>query len=117
LRGRVTSIDDWHPIGTPVTWTTTGNNPTTITIPDTSSATIGVVYYLLQTADQNLIVTPTTADDNSIVCNGVATSDNVTISEAGHKIGAGMIVIGISATQWYVGGLNPESILTPEAAD
>jgi len=90
---------------------------TTITIPDPSSATIGVVYYLLQTADQNLIVTPTTADDNSIVCNGVATSDNVTISEAGHKIGAGMIVIGISATQWYVGGLNPESILTPEAVD
>ena len=90
---------------------------TTITIPDPSSATIGVVYYLLQTADQNLIVTPTTVDDNSIVCNGVATSDNVTISEAGHKIGAGMIVIGISATQWYVGGLNPESILTPEAAD
>lgn len=91
--------------------------PTTVTLPDPSAATVGVIFYLLQTADQNLIVTPTTADDNSIVCDGVATSDNVTISTAGHKIGAGMIVIGISATQWYVGGLNPESVLTPEASD
>ena len=64
-----------------------------------------------------MIVTCTTADNNAFVCNGVATSDNVTISTSSHKIGAGMIVIGISATQWYVGGLNPESLLTPEAAD
>ena len=89
----------------------------TATIPDPSAATIGVIYYLLQTTDANLIVTCTTADNNAFVCNGVATSDNVTISEAGHKIGSGMMIIGISATQWYVGGLNPESILTPEAAD
>jgi len=51
----------------------------------------------------------------------VATSDNVTISTASHKIGAGMIVMGISTGEatykWYVGGLNPESVLTPEAAD
>ena len=90
---------------------------TTITIPDASAATIGVIYYILQTADQSLTVTATTADNNSIVCDGVATSDNVSITTASHKIGAGMIVIGISATQWYVGGLNPESLLTPEAAD
>ena len=90
---------------------------TTITLPDPSSSTIGVVYYILQTADQNLIVVPTTANGNSIVCDGVATSDSVTISTESHKIGAGMIVIGISTTQWYVGGLNPESVLTPEAAD
>ncbi len=90
---------------------------TTITIPDPSAATVGVVYYLMQTANQSLVVTATTANSNSIVCDGVATSDNVTISTAGHLIGAGMIVIGISATQWYVGGLNPESLLTPEAAD
>lgn len=90
---------------------------TTITIPDASAATVGVIYYIVQTADQNLIVTATTANNNSIVCDGVATSDNVTISTASHKIGAGMIVIGISSTQWYIGGLNPESVLTPEAAD
>jgi len=89
----------------------------TATIPDPSSATIGVVYYLLQTTDNNLTVTCTTADNNAIICNGVATSDNVTISTSDHKIGAGMVVKGISATKWYVGGLNPESILTPEAAD
>ncbi len=93
------------------------NGATTVTIPDPSSATVGVVYYLLQTADQNLVVTCTTADSNSIVCNGVATSDNVTISTSSHKIGAGMFIVGISATKWYVGGLNPESLLTPEAAD
>jgi hypothetical protein len=31
LRGRITSTDSWHPIGTPVTWTTTANNPVVIT--------------------------------------------------------------------------------------
>lgn len=90
---------------------------TTITIPDPSSATVGVIYYILQTADQNLVLTCETADNNAIVCDGVATSDNVTISTSAHKIGAGMVVMGISATKWYVGGLNPESLLTPEAAD
>lgn len=95
----------------------TTDGAATITIPDPSTATIGVIYYVLQTADANLIVTATTANSNSIVCDGVATSDNVTISTSSHKIGAGMIIIGISATQWYVGGLNPESVLTPEAAD
>lgn len=90
---------------------------TTWTIPDPSAATVGVIYYIMQTADQDLILTATTADSNSIVCDGVATSDSVTISTVSHKIGSGMIVIGISATQWYVGGLNPESVLTPEAAD
>jgi hypothetical protein len=90
---------------------------TTITIPDPSASTVGVVYYVVQTADQNLVVTATTANGNSIVCDGVATSDNVTISTASHKIGSGMVIIGISSTQWYVGGLNPESLLTPEAAD
>jgi hypothetical protein len=95
----------------------TTDGAATVTIPDPSAATIGVIYYILQTADDNLIITATTANSNSIVCDGVATSDAVTISTASHKIGAGMIVIGISATQWYVGGLNPESVLTPEAAD
>jgi len=90
---------------------------TTVTLPDPSSATVGCIYHIIQTTDNDLIVVPTTANGNSIVCDGVATSDSVTISTASHKIGAGMIVIGISATQWYVGGLNPESVLTPEAAD
>jgi hypothetical protein len=76
-----------------------------------------VIYHIVQTANQNLVLTCATANSNGIVCDGVATSDNVTISTASHLIGAGMIVIGISATQWYVGGLNPESLLTPEPAD
>jgi hypothetical protein len=90
---------------------------TTVVLPDPGATTVGVVYYILQTVDQNITVSLTTPDGNSIVCDGVATSDAVTISTASHKIGAGMLVIGISATQWYVGGLNPESVLTPEAAD
>jgi len=89
----------------------------TATIPDASAATIGVVYYLIQTADANLTVTSTTANNNSFVCDHVATSDAVSLSTASHLIGSGMIVIGISATKWYVGALNPEEYLTPEAAD
>ena len=90
---------------------------TTITIPDPSAATVGVYYRILQTADQDLVVTCATANSNGIVCDGVATTDNVTINTGSHKIGAGMYILGISATKWYVGGLNPESVLTPEAAD
>jgi hypothetical protein len=89
----------------------------TVTIPDASAATVGVVYYIVQIADQNFTVTSTTANNNSFVCDNVATSDAVTCSTASHLIGSGMIVIGISATQWYVGALNPEEVLTPEAAD
>lgn len=96
---------------------TASGGATTITIPDPSASTVGVIYYIVQTANQDLILTAATANGNSIVCDGVATSDNVTISTSSHKIGAGMIVIGISATQWYVGGLNPESLLTPEACN
>lgn len=89
----------------------------TAIIPDPSVATIGVVYYLLQTADADLIVTATTPTGDSFVADNVATSDNVTLTGAGHKMGSGMMVIGISATKWFVMALNAESELTPEAAD
>lgn len=94
-----------------------GSGATTVTIPDPSASTVGVIFYVVQTANQNLVVTCTTANSNGIVCDGVATTDNVTISTSSHKIGGGMIIIGLSATQWYIGGLNPASPLTPEAAD
>lgn len=100
---------------------TKSDGATTFTIPDADTTIMGVVYYLLQTADQNLIVTATTANNNDFVCDGVATSDAVTISTASHLIGAGMIIIGIrtgvGTFKWYVGGLNPDAVLTPEAAD
>jgi len=89
----------------------------TATIPDPSAATIGVIYYLLQTADADLIVTSTTADNNAFIADNVATSDAVTMTGAGHKLGGGMMVVGVSATKWFCVALNPESELTPEAAD
>jgi len=89
----------------------------TATLPDPSAATVGVIWYLLQTADADLIVTATTADNNAFVADNVATSDAVTLTGAGHKIGSGMMVIGISATKYFVMALNAESELTPEAAD
>lgn len=96
---------------------TKADGASTVTIPDASAATIGVMYYIVQTKDYAFTVTSTTANNNSFVCDHVATSDAVACSTASHLIGSGMIVIGISATQWYVGALNPEGLLTPEAAD
>lgn len=94
---------------------TKSDGATTFTIPTATAATVGVMYYLIQTAAQDLVVTGTTADQ--IVSDGEASADYVTISTASHQIGAGMIVIGIqtgaSTYMWYVGGLNPESVLTP----
>lgn len=96
---------------------TKSDGATTISLPDPAAGAVGAIYYILQTADQNLVLNCATGDSNAFVCDGVATSDAITISTSDHKIGAGMIVIGISATKYWVGGLNPESVLTPEAAD
>ena len=96
---------------------TLASGATTVTIPDPSASTVGVVYYLMQTVDQNLAVRPVTANGNSLVADGVATSDLVTCQTAGHKIGSGLRVVGISATKWFVSALNSECPLTVEAAD
>lgn len=85
----------------------------TLTLPDASAATVGCRYTAIQTANTALTVTATTAASNSFVCDGNATADNVTITTSAHLIGAGMTIVGISATQWYVGALNPEAVLTP----
>jgi len=89
---------------------------TTITLPDPSEATVGCVFYVMQTADQNIEIVPTTADGNSIVAGGVATSDKVTVTHGSNKIGVGAMIVGISATKWWVGGF-ADSTLTVEAAD
>lgn len=89
---------------------------TTITLPDPSASTVGVVYYIFQQADQTVDIVPTTANGNSIVSEGVATSDKVTLTHASNKIGAACMVVGISATKWWVGGFT-DSTLTVEAAD
>jgi hypothetical protein len=89
---------------------------TTITLPDPSAASVGVVYYIFQQADQDVIIVPTTADGNSIVAEGVATTDQVTLTHASNKIGVGGWVVGISATKWWVGGFS-DTTLTVAVAD
>jgi hypothetical protein len=67
----------------------TNAGTSTITLPDPSSATIGVTYRILQTVDQAVDIVPTTGDGNSIKADNVLTSDKVSLSTASHKIGAG----------------------------
>jgi hypothetical protein len=118
LRSVVTNTDESETLdATQANCIVTTDGAATITIPNPSAATVGVIYYVCQTADANLIITCTTANSNAIICDGVATTDAVTISTASHLIGAGVIIMGISATKWWIGGLNPEALLTPEAAD
>lgn len=90
---------------------------TTVTLPDPSASTVGAVFYVAQTVDQNLtIVGGSTADNDQIVADGVATSDNVAFSTASHKIGAMARVTGISATQWLITNASA-CTMTVEAAD
>lgn len=90
---------------------------TTVTLPDPSAGTVGVEFYIVQTVDQTLtIVGGSTANNNQIICEGVATSDNVSYSTGGAKIGAMARVVGISATKWLITNAS-ECALTPEAAD
>lgn len=94
---------------------TKSDGATTITLPDPSAATVGVTYEIMQVADQVLNVVPTTADGNSIVALNVATSDKVSCETGGQKIGSGIRIIGISATQWFAEPM--AGTMTVEAAD
>lgn len=96
---------------------TAAGGATTITLPDPSASTVGCVFYVMQTANQNAVITCTTADSNAIVADAVATSDQVSLATANHKIGAVAMVVGISATKWLATSLSPTCPLTVEAAD
>jgi len=96
---------------------TKSDGATAITIPDPSADSIGVIYTILQTVDQNVTVGPTTGNGNSIIADNVLTSDLVTLGTASHKIGAGVRIVGVSATKWHATALSGVCPLTVEAAD
>lgn len=89
---------------------------TTYTLPDPSATTVGAIWTFVQTADQDLVVTTATADNDAFVADGVATSDKVSIATSSHKIGGGIQVICISATQ-YLARAFGGATMTVEAAD
>jgi hypothetical protein len=96
---------------------TKSDGTTTITLPNPGATTVGVVYTILQTADRQVDIVPTTANGNSIVADNVATSDKASLATASHLIGAGALVLGISATKWLITAMSPTCPLTVEAAD
>jgi|GEM_PF-4879440 len=96
---------------------TKSTGATTITLPDPSSSTVGVVFTVVQTENQNVDIVPTNPDGNSLVADGVGTSDKASLATSSHKIGAAARIIGISATKWFVTALSPTCPLTVEPAD
>jgi hypothetical protein len=80
-----------------------------------------VIYYIVQTAAQDVVITTATADNEDFVADAVATSDNVTLTGSGHQIGNVAMVIGTqtaaSTWKWVVAGMNPEATVTAEADD
>jgi len=94
---------------------------TTVTLPEGTASIEGVIYYIVQTAAQDVVITTATANNNDFVADAVATSDNVTLTGSGHQIGNAAMVIGtqVSSTayRWVVCGMNPEATVTPEGAD
>lgn len=95
---------------------TKSDGATTYTLPDASAATDGCVWVFMQSANQNLVVTATTADNNDFVADNVATSDQVSCATASHLIGAGVVVYGANS-KYFAYALNTECPLTVEAAD
>ncbi len=90
---------------------------TTVTLPDPSADTVGATFYIASLVDQALtIVGGSTANNNSIIADGVLTADNVAFSTASHKIGAMCRVVGISATKWLITNAS-SCAMTVEAAD
>lgn len=86
---------------------------TTIRLP---APVLGAQLFVAQTVNQNLVIVGGTADDNNaLIADGVATSDNVSFSTASHKIGGCAHIIGLE-DKWLV--LNASSAaMTVEAAD
>jgi hypothetical protein len=89
---------------------------TTITLPAPSTATVGAVFWVVESVDQSLTITGSIANNNAIIADGVLTSDNVAFSTASHKIGAMARVFGISATKWLITNAS-SCAMTVEAAD
>ena len=96
---------------------TKSDGATTVTLPDASASTVGCVFYVIQSANQNLVVTSTTADNNGFIADAVATSDQVSCETADHKIGSGVMIVGVDANSYAAFALNTECPLTVEAAD
>ena len=94
---------------------------TTVTLPEGTASIEGVIYYIVQTAAQDVVLTTATADNNDFIADAVATSDNVTLTGSGHQVGNAAMVIGVqdgaSSWAWVVCGMNPEATVTPESAD
>jgi hypothetical protein len=90
---------------------------TTITIPDPSAATVGVFYRIMEAVDQTLQVRSTTTNCNCFIADNVATSDWIALTTASHKIGSGILVMGVSATKWLAVAMSPTEPLWVEAAD
>jgi len=78
--GKVTSADTWHPIGTPVTWTTTGNNPTTMTGATPHNYNYFRVSYVASAAAQHLSVATFVVQTSN--ASEVTSSGTVTFSRA-----------------------------------
>lgn len=96
---------------------TAAGGATTVTLPNPGASIVGATLHIAQTANQDLIIVGgSTANNNKIVADGVATSDQVSFATASHKIGAMARVTCISATQWLITNAS-SCAMTVEAAD
>jgi|LSQX01.2.fsa_nt_gb hypothetical protein len=86
---------------------------TTVRLP---APVLGAQLFIAQTVNQNLVIIGGTADDNnSIIADGVATSDKVSFETANHKIGGCVQVIGL-VDKWLIVNVS-SATMTIEAAD
>jgi hypothetical protein len=73
----------------------------TFTLPALSAVEKGWNASFINVVDQNLVITPPTADLDKVVADGDATADTLTSSTTSHKIGAAVQVIA-GDDQWLV---------------
>jgi hypothetical protein len=93
LRGRTTSTDNWHPIGTPVTWTSATQNPVTIT------STVPINYNYLKVS----YVASGTTQSTQVTAFEVRTANVYDIGKVTAMVlGDGSGTIAINSSDWDI---------------
>lgn len=106
LRGRTTSTDDWHVIGTPVTWTSVANNPATITSTGAVNYNYLKVSYVASGATQHLRVATFDIRTANTSANG-----NITLTAGYDLIGSSTSDITINTNKFTVAGATGNTVI------
>jgi hypothetical protein len=88
----------------------TYNGAQFFTLPAPAAGTVGAYFYVIQNIDQNITIKGASADQ--IVATNNLVADNIAYTTSSQKIGACVLIYGISATKWAAINLSTANAMT-----